>query len=297
MSTDASAITVDQAVNAIAQQIEPIAKSEKAAGGNYTYRGIDQIIDSLSPLMAKHGVTVHPVDVDWAADWVASPTRKNADRRERHFTAKYTFEVRGPEGDSFRGVTVMEGMNDRDKASGSALSYAWRQYVSLLFCIPIGPVDPERFDNDAAGQALVSDDEIAEIMSWFDRFPKGGTAVASAKHRFCTKFGISQPNQLAASDFTNAKKFVAAIPDPEPEPVQPSPPPEEQGQTASQAKAAAASAEVGRETLLTWHTRTTQAEEYETALDNAGYWPIEKIPDTEVAAAVEIGREAWGDGS
>lgn len=206
--------TVDEAVNAVAAEIEPVAKSERAGSGSYSYRGIDRILDALAPIMARHQVTVVPAAVsDVHHEWVSSPSRSNPDRVEGFTRGTYTFQVRGPRGDTdaYTGQYHAHGMNDRDKSPGSMASYAYRNFVSLLFRIPTAQSDTEaRDEHPVTTEKSVSEHQANQIIEMLNNVPDEADR-RQAKHDFLAVFEIGSPFELQKSRFEQALRWIAPL--------------------------------------------------------------------------------------
>lgn len=140
--------TVYEAVILVRQDVGPVARSQRSQGrGSYAYRGHETVVNALDPHMTKHGVHVLPVEIQQvAAEW----TENSQGNIERMVSAVYVFEVTGPAGDSFRVPIYAEGMNQRDKGAGSALTYAHRRALEAVFNLPTGDADVEE-NNEPAG--------------------------------------------------------------------------------------------------------------------------------------------------
>lgn len=197
-STD---LTVDQAVRLICLELEPVAKTARSAGAAaYNYRGRDQVVDALSPLLARYGVSVIPSGVcDVTTEWVTD----SKDRVERLVCGFYSFDVRGPNGDSYRTQMYSEGMNSRDKASGAAMSYAYRYALEMIFALPTSAAENE--DRDEPVEPTVTAKQakaLADVFGTIDDVH----ARAQAKQAFVGAFGA--PEAVAATKYGDALKWA-----------------------------------------------------------------------------------------
>lgn len=127
--TEPAPLTVVAAVAAVAADLGAIGKESQGHG--YQYRGIDDILNALSPLLAKHGVVIVPKPVH--AETVPAPGRKEGWTATR---VQYEFEVFGPDGSSFVGGAAADGLSNQGTGPGIAASYAYKTFAIQLFCIP-----------------------------------------------------------------------------------------------------------------------------------------------------------------
>lgn len=101
-----------------------------SGGGNYKYRGIDSVYAALSPLLAKHHLYIAPVRMEKEPEAVSGKMRLI----RLHITYRVTC---AKDGSYVEVVTLGEGMDNGDKASGKAMSYAYKSLMFQLFCIPV----------------------------------------------------------------------------------------------------------------------------------------------------------------
>jgi len=113
-------------------EIEPIAKAERNKEQNFQYRGIDSVMNSLSPILVKNKIFIYPEVI-------------NVQRQERQtknggtllysvLTIKYHFTHE--DGSELCCVVVGEGMDSGDKASNKAMAIAYKYACLQMFCIP-----------------------------------------------------------------------------------------------------------------------------------------------------------------
>jgi hypothetical protein len=96
---------------------------------DYKYRGIDDVMDLVAPVVRKHGVMVIPVGA--VPTYEIIHTSKGAAMNYCRIVSR--FEVFGPRGDSFIGETPGEAFDNGDKSSTKAQSVALRTfYIQAL---------------------------------------------------------------------------------------------------------------------------------------------------------------------
>lgn len=196
--------TVFEAVAAVSAGIGAVGKDAQSGKGNdqwsFKYRGIEAVMNALHPLLAKHQVTIVPRCVHAEHEWMQ--------KSERLTAVKYEYDIYGPEGDSFTGSLVAEGVGQRDKSAVIASSYAWRQFVCLLFSIPTEDMrDPEEDNSPVERREVISEGQLGSLVAVFDVLPE--EARAGAKQEFVGSWGV--PNQLAPSDYDGALRAARAL--------------------------------------------------------------------------------------
>lgn len=169
---------VYQAINAVQAALskEGIAKDRKNDAQGYKFRGIDEVYNALSPLLAKNGLCILPRCTE----------RNVVERTNAKGTALFYVTVRAEfdfvaseDGSKHTVTTYGEAMDSGDKATNKAMSAAYKYACMQAFSIPT------EGDNDADAQthevvsgmhpnimrdwcsaiAQAADDEVAEIVS------------------------------------------------------------------------------------------------------------------------------------
>jgi hypothetical protein len=120
-------------IPAIMREIEPIAKGRKNSQQGYSYRGVDDVMNELSPILAKHGVfPVTSISESGNMEMIKSKSGTDG----FHCTRFYTFKLYAEDGSFVEGKVEGEASDYGDKAAGKAHSYAYRDFLMKTFCIP-----------------------------------------------------------------------------------------------------------------------------------------------------------------
>lgn len=120
-------------IPAIMKDIQPIAKGRKNQQQGYQYRGVDDVMNELSPILYKHGVfPVTTVESCPPMDAISSKTGTAG----YHVSRLYRITLYAEDGSSVSGVVEGEASDFGDKAAGKAHSYAYRDFLMKTFCIP-----------------------------------------------------------------------------------------------------------------------------------------------------------------
>jgi hypothetical protein len=177
-----------------------ISKSRKnqTPGQNYNFRGIDEVYNTLAPMMAEHGLCVLPRIVGHSLT-ARGETRNGNTIWSAIVTAEFDF-VSADDGSIHVVRTMGEAMDSSDKATNKAMSAAYKYAALMTFAIPT------EGDNDAdahtpevvAAPSLIVDAQWAEITGLMQ-----ATKTDAAK--FCAAFGIESVKALPATAFPKAK--------------------------------------------------------------------------------------------
>ena len=153
---------VYQAINKVQKALvkEGIIKNRtNSQGASYKFRGIDDIYNAVSPLMAEHGLCILPRVI----------ARESIDRVAKsggalfYVTVEVEFDFVSTEDGSKHTVkTFGEAMDSSDKATNKAMSAAYKYACIQAFAIPT------EGDNDADAHtplvATINDKEKDELI-------------------------------------------------------------------------------------------------------------------------------------
>jgi hypothetical protein len=138
-----SAPTVYAAINAISAELAQhgIAKNQVNEAGDYKYRSIDDVLDRLAPLLAKHRLCILPRVLKRLA--VERPDETQ--RLLFHVTLKVAFVLTSVDDGTTHTVEVFgEALDASDKATAKAMTAAYKSAMTQTFCIPVaGSEEPD----------------------------------------------------------------------------------------------------------------------------------------------------------
>ena len=129
-----------QAIATAMSEIEPIAKAERNKEQNFQYRGIDQVMNSLSPILVKNKIFIYPEVVDV----IRSERTTQRGGTLLYSVLKIKYHFAHEDGSELCCVVVGEGMDSGDKASNKAMAIAYKYACIQMFCIPTAEMkDPD----------------------------------------------------------------------------------------------------------------------------------------------------------
>lgn len=140
-----SDMTVYEAISEVSRRVGGIAKEGFNAHQNYNFRGIDQLVTAVQPVLNDVGVTIIPRVITHES--VDRQTDKNI---QRWCTVEVEYTIVGPGGDSVKSIMVGEAADVADKAMNKALSNAAKYFYFQTFWFGIGGMDDGDFDHPEA---------------------------------------------------------------------------------------------------------------------------------------------------
>lgn len=145
-----SAPSVYAAINAVTAELAKsgIAKSRTNEVDDYQYRSIDDVLDHLAPLLAKHRLCVLPK----ALERTVTERSDEQDLLLLHVTLRVAFTLTSVDDGSSHTVEAYgEALDGGDKATAKAMSAAYKAAMVQTFCIPVaGTEDADRSSHKLA---------------------------------------------------------------------------------------------------------------------------------------------------
>ena len=154
--------TIVQSLNEVMKAVGAIAKSDRNSAQGFNFRGIDSVVNAVSPQLQKHGVVVMPSVEDY--DYSNVEIGKNRTMMG-HVKVKVTYTFVGPEGDAIKATVVGEAMDSGDKATAKAMSVAFRTALLQALCLPTDDVDPDAQSYERSEAVQVDTKAIATAMA------------------------------------------------------------------------------------------------------------------------------------
>lgn len=160
-------MNIYESIAAVQADVDCIGKDKQTQGGaKFKYRGVDQVLNTLHPLFAKHKVFAVPEVLELL-------------RREERTTSgggamlyqvlkiKYTFYAE--DGSNVSAVVVGEAMDNGDKVSNKCMSVAYKYACFQLLSIP---TEETTADPDDTNEALAPKKQTPEEPSGEQKPPK-----------------------------------------------------------------------------------------------------------------------------
>ena len=145
------------AISAIMSEIGYIGKDKKNQQQGFMFRGIDQVMNTMKPLLAKHGV--------FAVPEVLEMTREERQTAKGNMLIYSVLKVRhhfyAEDGSEVVSTTIGEGMDSGDKASNKAMAIAFKYACFQVFCIPTEEMakdDPDNYTPEGVKPKRVTED-------------------------------------------------------------------------------------------------------------------------------------------
>jgi len=141
-----------------AKGINKLMQAKLGGSTSVNYRGIEQAMNAMSPILVECGITVTPA----YSDLLITERDKSSGGTVRFATVKGSFTFAADDGSSVVSVCYGEAMDSGDKALTKAQSVAFRTALFQQFIVPTeGHRDPEADEDDGEDQELIAWQRVA----------------------------------------------------------------------------------------------------------------------------------------
>lgn len=149
-----------KALAAVTEEIGAIGKNQKNKGQGFMFRGIDDLMNALNPVLAKNKVFIVPDIQD----------QKREERKTTNGTIliysickiKYTFYT--DDGSNLHAIVIGEGMDSGDKSTNKAMSAAFKYACFQVFCIPTEEIkDADSESYEVEDRYITEEEKIALV--------------------------------------------------------------------------------------------------------------------------------------
>ena len=145
-------MNIYESIAAVQADVDFIGKEkETQSGSRFKYRGVDQVLNTLHPLFAKHKVFAVPEVLEvLGREW--RKTEKGGNVVYQTIKVKYTFYAE--DGSNVSAVVIGEAMDSGDKSSNKCMSVAYKYACFQILSIPTEETtaDPDELDDDLPPQ-------------------------------------------------------------------------------------------------------------------------------------------------
>ena len=202
-------MNIYESITKIMEEVPSIGKNKKNSTQGFMYRGIDDVMNALQPLLAKNKVFIVPEILEQTRE--ERQTQKGGNLIYSICRIKYKFYAE--DGSSIEAITIGEGMDSGDKATNKAMAIAMKYALFQVFCIPTeemkdpdGETPPESTKKETEN-SKITDVQAKAIYALMIR--KGLDVVKQLEKNY----GINNTADLTITQFNSIMKSVQNMPD------------------------------------------------------------------------------------
>lgn len=194
---------VYQAINAVQSDLASIGitKSRRnTQGSGYNFRGIDDVYNTISPLLAKHGLCILPRVL--SRECVERSSKSGGALFYVTVEAEFDF-VSSEDGSKHIVKTFGEAMDSSDKATNKAMSAAYKYAAFQAFAIPTEADN----DADAFTPEIATGMPPGELADWIAAIEACADAD-SLKDTYVKAIKAAGPDSAAQKKIIDAKNVM-----------------------------------------------------------------------------------------
>lgn len=136
-------------ISNVMRDIGAIGKDRRNTQQNFNYRGVEDVMNVLQPLLVKNGLFLVPEVMEHTREERQTKTGGNL----IYSILKVKYTVFASDGSRVDTTVIGEGMDSADKASNKAMSAAFKYACFQLFCIPTEEMnDPDSESPEQTGR-------------------------------------------------------------------------------------------------------------------------------------------------
>lgn len=125
-------MNIYESITKIMEEVPTIGKNQKNKTQGFMYRGIDDVMNALQPLLAKNKVFIVPEILEQIREERTTKTGGGL----IYSICKIKYKFYAEDGTNIEAVTIGEGMDSGDKATNKAMAIAMKYALFQVFCIP-----------------------------------------------------------------------------------------------------------------------------------------------------------------
>ena len=190
-------MNIYESITAIMEEVPAIGKNKRNDQQKFNFRGIDDVMNALQPLLSKHKVFIVPEILEQTRE---ERTTKNGSVLI-YSICKIKYKFYAEDGTFIEAVTIGEGMDSGDKATNKAMSIAMKYALFQVFCIPTEEMkdpDGESHDNlNPTGEEIID----AKMADALDRAIANNKISETAVLCVLMKYGYKSTNEIQKKNY------------------------------------------------------------------------------------------------
>jgi len=207
----------------ILKEIGAIDKSQTNKMQNYKYRGIDDFLNALHPLLAKYEVFLNPRVLESHSE-IREVTRATGKiGLDKYVTLKVEYDFVSSDGSIFTiGAVYGEAIDSSDKATNKAMSAALKYALTQMFAVPTQDnldadsetipiqksVRPQAIQVKPKTEVKKTGVSIEQIKRLFTIAHQHSWADEEIKHYIQDKFNLTTTKDLSNEQYNELIKAI-----------------------------------------------------------------------------------------
>jgi hypothetical protein len=127
-------------MNKVMEDVGAVSKDQRNQHQNFNFRGIDAVVNAVSPALKRHGIVVIPRLIEKSYEIIEVGSKRTV-MGHCQVIVEYVFAA--PDGSNIAAKVAAESMDSGDKATAKAMSVAFRTALLQTLCLPTDETDPD----------------------------------------------------------------------------------------------------------------------------------------------------------
>jgi hypothetical protein len=178
--------SVFAALAAAKRAVGAVRKDQRNSIQNFNFRGIDAVVNAVSPAFNEHGIISVPRVTSHVYETIEAGAKRTP---MAHAILSVEYYFYGPAGDHVMASVLAEAMDSGDKAVAKAMSVAYRTALLQVLNLPTDEKDPDESTYERSGGTVsvqVPSREGRARPAGAQEAPKTAQELADLSHKSTT---------------------------------------------------------------------------------------------------------------
>jgi hypothetical protein len=170
METNNTTKQVYSAIINVMRDIGAITKSRKNTSQNYNFRGVDDVLNALQPVLIQNNLIILPTILEQK---MSEHISKSGGTLFRAICNMQFTLISAIDGSELSAIFTGEAMDSGDKATNKAMSTAYKYFCFQTFCIPTDEAkDSENDTHEVANNTTTKQEQMSSVSIAFPQSKK-----------------------------------------------------------------------------------------------------------------------------
>lgn len=209
-------MNIYESITKIMEEVPAIGKDKVNKQQGFKFRGIDDVMNALQPLLAKNKVFIVPEILEQLRE--ERTTSKGGNLIYSICKIKYKFYAE--DGSNIEAITIGEGMDSGDKATNKAMAIAMKYALFQVFCIPTEEMKDPDGETPEESKKKQSEPIQQEDVDMLVTEQEAKTIYAIMKQKglnvekqLQSNYGITNTKDLTKKQYANILIAIKNLPD------------------------------------------------------------------------------------
>jgi hypothetical protein len=207
-------MNIYESITKIMEEVPAIGKNKTNKQQGFKFRGIDDVMNALQPLLSKNKVFIVPEILEQTRE--ERTTSKGGTLIYSICKIKYKFYAE--DGSNIEAITIGEGMDSGDKATNKAMAIAMKYALFQVFCIPTEEMKDPDGETPEDSKKKTDESELEESVT--EAEAKTVYAIMRQKgldveKQLQSNYGISNTKDLTKRQYASILNTIKKLPNKE----------------------------------------------------------------------------------